>query len=44
MLKTFRFTLGDDAPSSHCSGYEVAMDFRKTGLFCRDDVGIVPYN
>ena len=29
--------------SSHCSGCEFAIDFRKIGLFCRDDVGIVPY-
>ena len=29
--------------SFHCSGYEFAVNFREIDLFCRDDVGIVPY-
>ena len=29
--------------SSRYSSYEFAADPRKIGLFCRDDVSIVPY-
>ena len=29
--------------SSHRSSYEFAVNLRKISLFCRDDVGIVPY-
>ena len=40
---TFRKCVGVDAHIDPLGTIEFAVDFRKTGPYCRGDVGIAPY-